>query len=153
VIRFKVKPDPKRAYFFHVKVFDTIKRMRANAAQHGCLSGGLDGEPVAQWKWAALSHGHTAIKVEKGKRDRTTPELGIMWFSFELLSAEIVSHECTHSALRWAKRVRLKVNGRHMDEREERFCYAQGEMVGQFWREIYRLAPARYLQVKGRKPR
>jgi hypothetical protein len=58
-----------------------------------------------------------------------------MHFNRQDLSAEIVAHEATHAAIRWARYTGVDISedvtSLVAPETEERFCYALGAVVEQ----------------------
>lgn len=82
-------------------------------------------------------------------------EIGTLVFYRDALGGRIVSHECVHAALTYlfeSKRLNkfidgliegsaggwnFKQEGSSVDESEEVFCYAVGDMVGQIYSKLY----------------
>src|SRR3712207_2048056 len=85
-------------------------------------------------KFYGLSSTWTILNF-KGKKQKTSPEMGEILLAEKHLTARIVSHECTHAALGWAsrKKLDLKAEGKHgkVSNIEEAFCHAQGNFVSQ----------------------
>lgn len=57
------------------------------------------------------------------------------------VGTEVISHECTHAAFGWSRRIGLRVSfesasGRCSDD-EERFCYGLGQMASQIGSQVW----------------
>jgi hypothetical protein len=125
LVKFRVKPHPDRDLFLRVYVWPNRKAMwaflKATKVKHGgCI---------------AICTGYDVVQIGPRGGERLTGELGGLHFRADRVSAEIVSHECGHAALRYADR-------RGLDHRkgmghEEPICYALGRMVHQVCRRFY----------------
>ena len=124
---FRIYPDD-RALYFKVYVWPSKAAMLAHLRSMN-LSASRD--TVAQCS------SYSIAKI-KGGHWRTKPILGEINFHAKQLNAEVVSHECGHAALSWARRKKFKKFnledlpiGPLVSRNEERFCYALGHMVNQ----------------------
>lgn len=129
VAHFRIYPEPGlSSLFFHVRIFQTVEAMHAyvrtrpgNPARPGRFCKGM-----CSW-WTRISF--------RSGRGRTHPELGEIVLARRWLTMRIISHECTHAALAWARRRRVDVaergRGQHVSGGEERFCGALGDMARQ----------------------
>jgi hypothetical protein len=120
-------------------VWPTKRAMRAHARRtHG-----------PRGKFGAYCSTYRRVKVRADGTIRTSPQFGEVHFSIRQMGSETVTHEFTHAAWGWARRVGWKPEpegamvGRFEsgedDVNEERFCYALGAMVRQFIDRAYRL--------------
>lgn len=71
--------------------------------------------------------------VASTRKGRPGREVCTMQFARELLTTEVVTHECLHAAFSWATRARLPIleSGVLPLSSEEALAYAQGRMVWQ----------------------
>ena len=98
---FKIKPYTNRDWYFTVIVRKDYRGMRDAAKRNGkfyCVE-----HDRAPTDTGALCCGHTTIKVVKGKMIKT-PDLGVIFFRRDFLTAGVVAHECTHAAKRVMER-------------------------------------------------
>lgn len=124
---FRVYPGRPSRLFYRVRLFTTLTALRG-FLQHGPIP--RRPHRCVAWTscWAA------------GPPD----ELGEILFAARHLTVDIVSHECTHAALGWARRVGVDpTECRHQGHRivgdEERFCAAQDTLVGQIAQRLWTL--------------
>ena len=130
--RFTIRPRRSRLYYT-VRVFTSKRAMQRYAHRHrsrglGARFSGLASTWVKQRRvrgvWRATAHAGEMLLV-RGH-----------------CGAEVVSHECTHLALAWARRVRVRItestSGVHVSASEERFCYVLGQLVNRTYRELWR---------------
>lgn len=120
VLHFKVYPEYKRLHF-EVYVWNNRRDMRAY------LKGGYPGKGLNK-VLACVTWPDGGSKTRNGC-------IGEMHFNRQDLSAEIVAHEATHAAIRWARYTGVDISedvtSLVAPETEERFCYALGAVVEQ----------------------
>lgn len=124
MIEFRVHPESTRGFYFDVKVFPTKKAMREFAVQER-------GAPTYFKKADAVTLGMYRFD----SKQRPTKMLGTIIFHEKMLTPEIIAHESTHAAIRWAQAVKVQPIGDAQDgpaaEDEERFCYVVGQLTEQ----------------------
>ena len=120
VLHFKVYPEYKRLHF-EVYVWNNRRDMRAY------LKGGYPGKGLRK-VLACVTWPDNGVKTRNGC-------IGEMHFNRQDLSGEILAHEATHAAIRWARYIGLSivedVTSLVAPDSEERFCYALGAVVEQ----------------------
>lgn len=120
VFTFKVYPEMKRLHF-QVYVWNNRRDMRAY------LKGGYPGKGLNK-VLACVTWPDSGEKSKNGC-------IGEIHFNRQDLSTEIVAHESTHAAIRWARYIGLNivedVTSLVAPDTEERFCYALGAIVEQ----------------------
>lgn len=124
---FRIYPDD-RALYFKVHVWPSKAAMLTHLRSM---------ELPASRDTVAQCSSYSIGKL-RGGYWRTKPILGEINLHSKQLNAEVVSHECGHAALSWARRKKFKQfnlddlpTGRLVSRNEERFCYALGHMVNQ----------------------
>ena len=126
IAEFRTFPEPSiSGLYYTVKVFATLNelhtyvRRREMPARVGRSMGGI----VTSWRRASF----------KRRQGRTLPEMGEIALAKNFLGSEILSHEATHAALGWARRIRLDPTiggvGPNVSDFEERFCYGLGKIM------------------------
>lgn len=129
---FRIRPGRSRLYYT-VRVFATCAAMRQYIRRHRSVrvTGNCQG----------LATSFTVMRGERG-RWRTTRHAGELLLVVGYLGSRIVTHECAHLALAWARRVRVDLVGRgtagNVSADEERFCYALGDLVAATYVQLYR---------------
>lgn len=124
-IQFRIHPESTRGFYFDVKVFPTKKAMREYAVTE---KGGS-----AYFRKAEAA---TLGMYRTDKRARPTKFLGACIFHEKALTPEIIAHEATHAAIRWAQATQIQPvpeelkDGNSSDD-EERFCYVVGRLTEQ----------------------
>lgn len=132
--RFKIFPEtidsdthPKATpLWFNVVVFKTKKQMERYLVAHG----GRD-----DCYASVLSYDVWTVKP--GGPAVLTGELGTIAFHSDYLTMGCMTHEATHAAIAWARRVKLNFRrltpsrGGACSETEERFCHALGNIARQ----------------------
>lgn len=84
----------------------------------------------AKWRGAeavTLTYDHEAFK-------EYSRAVGEMHFNKWYVTPEVISHEMTHAAVNWGRRVNLNV-----DDNEEQIAFAVGNMTQQFFDKAIRL--------------
>jgi len=117
----------KHYFYVAVKVFDTRKEMSESITEY--MQEPADGACEGQCS------GHARYD----KRGKLTGNFATMWLNVDDLrnhAAEIISHECTHAAMRHLhnKSVDLSDIGG-----EEALCYCVGSMTQQLTDKLYKL--------------
>lgn len=128
--RIRVYPEHKSLYYV-VNVWRTKKDMYAHCRW-------------AKSTFQGLCTTYEVLKGEKGGPLRMLPECGQINLWKGRLGSAVVTHEFTHAALGWARRIRLDKDallshsgGEDVHPDEERFCHALCEMVRQFVDRAY----------------
>lgn len=128
----RVYPEGRSLYFL-VNIWPTKKAMH----QH------------VTWckpPFEAACSPYMKVNYRSGK-GRTSPECGQINFYRRRIGSAVVTHEFTHAALAWARRVKLAPENLLGDEiggganahaDEERFCHALDRMVGTFVDRAYK---------------
>jgi hypothetical protein len=130
----RVHPDPNNSRLYvHVRIWRTLKDFRAARPDLGRGARGA-------------FTGHQRYSFKHGKQ-RKLPIFGTMELVRAWMGPTVAVHEFTHAAIAWAERVGLKgaeivnpdwhpasakTSVMPGDCPEERFCYALGNMYGQF---------------------
>lgn len=137
-VKIRVYPE-NRALYVTAYVWPTKRAMR----DHGRRENGMRG------RYQAYCQTFQKIRIYEDGRERTSPQIGHVHFALARMGTEIVTHEFTHAALGWARRVgwvpadddgpRTNHSGGGLDRNEERFCHALGQMVQQFVTRAYEL--------------
>lgn len=127
---FRILPDPARPYFHvEVRVHRTPGLMHREARR---LDGGdADGD------WAGLCRTWHSRRLRQSGVTRPRGLVARIYLNVRELQrrpSEIVSHECAHAAMGWA-RIR-RANLRVMPG-EEVMCYALGKLVAQANHNLY----------------
>jgi len=137
--RFRVRPTRAGTLYFDVRIYDDRRKMlRALARNDHKLGVRVD--------WSATDAVCRSFQFQRfrGRRWRSLPILGVLFFNRQVLGAGIVAHEMAHAAVQWARRVGLSGhrvwNRRGTTEwvENERFAFAVGNLCAQFWTEYYR---------------
>jgi hypothetical protein len=137
IIRFRVYPESVHGFYFEVEIHPTLARMRKAANRRKPGHNFNDAEAVAT--------GYTKGFVKEDGRIAWSKTLGCIFFHRAGCFSEIVAHECTHAALRWAEAMKFNVIDRddanyiagNACDNEERFAYALGRMVSQITAKTY----------------
>jgi hypothetical protein len=133
IAHFRIRPEPSKRFFFHVRVFSTVAHMH-----HYLRYGPIPRQPGRFCKGICSTY---STQRRQGGRWRTTPEMGEIVFALRWLGAGVIAHECTHAALHWAERrghdVKDRGRGRFIGGGEEPFCGALGEMARQIARYLW----------------
>jgi hypothetical protein len=107
--------------FFSVAVFETKKAMYRyyKKSQRGFKRVGLGFEAIVVSR-------HTVDY--RGKVGRSRPKMGEMLFVRRSLTMNIITHESGHAALVWYRRKFPQQSFMERMDREEKFCYALGDI-------------------------
>ena len=136
---FRIKPDKTSGLYFTVKIFPTLQGMRAYARKNREAKLGQFYGLSTSWRKWKLTHRKTGDTKERWLGSR---ELGEILLAEKYLSARIVSHECTHAALGWARRKKLDLadegDSGKVSNIEEALCHAQGNFVKQVYDYAYK---------------
>jgi hypothetical protein len=125
VLSFRAKPSPRARVYVDVKVFASLRDMKAYGRR-------LD--PPVRGHFNGLFRPVTVVSF-RGQCQRTSPQMGEILLEVNQLGAGAVSHECMHAALAWAWRRRLTLKA---ELHEELACYALTNLVRTIYRRIYR---------------
>lgn len=128
---FKVWPESKRKHFFQVLVYRTVAEMREAIR-------GFDPDSSARsvrGAWGQCS-GFTITRAGKIQN-----HIGFIFLTQSRLGVGIVSHECLHAVLHWARVLQInpEIGGtdRWVSPNEERLCYALTELTRQTYNALY----------------
>jgi hypothetical protein len=127
---FRIRPDRSRLYYT-VRVFPTCAAMRqyAKPKRLGRSCRGV----ATSW---------TVVHIQPSGRERMSRHAGELLLVIGHLGSRIVTHECGHLALAWARRRRLDLvaggQAGDVSADEERFCYALGDLVAATYRQLFR---------------
>lgn len=132
VASFRIRPLSASLYYT-VRVFRNLRTLRAYAASHRGRGNG---------RIAGLASSWTGYRYT-GKRVVVSRNAGEILLSRTRLTGRIVSHECAHLALAWARRLKIDIvtesGRRFVSPSEERFCHALSDLVNQTYHHLYRL--------------
>lgn len=130
-IKFRVYPESVHGFYFNVRIYRDQESMQ-KAAEYG---GG---------KRKNFSNAAAVVRgLKRGRRtDRGIAwkkQLGTIYFYKDCVGTEVITHESTHAALRWAEEKKFNVVDRNGPDyiagdacdNEERFCYALGKIAAQ----------------------
>jgi len=136
VIGFRVRPDPDRPEYYEIRVYPTLKAMRAALRRKDRRLG----RSGTGWdRTAGCCVAFTRQRMA-GRRWISLPQLGIVYLCRPRLGAGAVAHELAHAAVNWARR--RGISGRAVwggvrndleSAANERFAAAVGELNRQFW--------------------
>lgn len=133
VAYFRIRPLSGSLHYT-VRVFRSLGTLRRYAAKHRGRGNG---------KIAGLASSWVGYKRAGTKGEYVSRHAGEILLCRTRLSARIVSHECGHIALSWARRLRVDLveeSGRQfVTNSEERFCHALSDLVNQTYHHLYRL--------------
>lgn len=118
-----------RSLYVEVRVYQDLKRMRRDLLKR-------EGPGFSDAFGAFCSM--EVVSYKSGKA-RKKPIIGTMYL-LESVGAGILSHECTHAALRWAERIglgELDNSSGWSCHSEERFCWVVGNLVSKIGRTIW----------------
>ena len=130
ITHFRVHPGRECADYFTVRVYATQKHMET--AYQVVRSAG---EPEEDFDAVTVPWERLIIAADGTQT--THPEQGVILFYEESIAADTVSHEMTHAAISYLEETdgvdwsALKSD----DAMEERLCYVQGWLTGEFWRK------------------
>lgn len=138
VLRFRVFPEAARGLYAYVTVFDLWKDFhwwsREKWELHPERAKNATGETVS-------TRGR-CVPYERGNGTRIYPDFAEVILCRKALGSGLISHEIAHCTHAWARRIGLLVDGdgdcEKRMEREERWCYAHGEMMRQTVDRLYR---------------
>lgn len=126
---FRVYADHKRYLYVQVRVFDTQAEMVEDIVDTGFgMDSGTDG---LMGQCSGVTH--------YNKSGRMTGRFAVMWINREDLlnhPTEIVSHESTRAAMRYARNKRADLSNM---EGEEVMCYAQGRICREIVSRLFKL--------------
>ena len=131
IIKFRVYPESVHGFYFDVSIHPTVERMRKFAERTKAMRGNFDNAEAAVC-------GFSKGEQDENGRIAWSKTLGAMVFYQKRLGMEIITHECTHAALRWMEAKKFNALDRSGDyvegeasDNEERFCYALGRIAAQ----------------------
>ncbi len=129
-----VRVPPSR--WWHVRVYDTAAELRAAARAH---DPGMDLDPEA---YGVCHHARWVNDDATGYRYGKRGYAGVVRFTREKLSDEIIVHELTHAALAvYRMNVAEDVHiGEDVGHEEEALAYLAGELFAWFahrWRQLH----------------
>ena len=132
--RFRIKPDASRPDYFTVKVYQTKAAMYA--AYQAVKSPGDRGKQApGKEDFAAVTVPWERLIIAADGTQTRHPEQGLILFYEGSIAADTVSHEMAHAAIDYLEETdgldwsALKSD----DAMEERLCYVQGWLTGEFW--------------------
>lgn len=139
-IKFRVYPDSVHGHYLDVEIHPTIEAMRKAASRTEYKTKGQRddfGDALA----AVLGYG-TGYISEQGRKV-WSKTLGTIFFHRDQLGMEVVTHEATHAAIRWAEQQKIKIDfvaqGGRASDAEERFCGALGRISAQIASKCHEL--------------
>lgn len=143
----KIYLNGKKSKYCLVRLFDKKKDMQ-KAYKESCPT------DKNHDKTLGAHHAYEAIIVEKGKRDRLSPETGTLFCSLENCGAGVISHELMH-AIFWARghkfmKKQYPIIVQNMKEEEEllhNFTYAIIQFYNWYWR-INKISPKKKVNKK-----
>jgi hypothetical protein len=130
VLKFRIKPDPRKSLYVTVRVFRSLTAMWNHCRRTG--STGRDFSGIARERYRR--------RYDETGYLYTVPECGEMCFSQTRMTVEIVAHECAHMGLGYIRRTMKHADfsdrtGHHSAtdqyRPEERFCLVVGWMAAQ----------------------
>ena len=133
--RFRVKPEPEdNPHYYQVLISPDKPSMYATWARWR-EKWGLDADDADDPpNFEAITHGFDGVMIDKDGTETDDPCIGFLCFHMNNMGAGVVSHEMSHAALFWFKRLHIPLARLEKDAAvAERFCLAQGLMVRQFW--------------------
>lgn len=121
-----------RGSYLDVEIHPTVEAMRRAASRAERKTKGK----VADFKDAeAVTCGFGTGYVNEKGRTIWQKTLGTIFFHRERLGMEVITHEATHAAVRWAERRGITIapdpKAGPATDNEERFCYAVGRIAKQ----------------------
>lgn len=131
---FRIYPEPESKLYFRVTVFPSLLAMRAYGRK---TFDSPSGRAIA---WCGT------FKVQafpRRGRAYTRRICGEILLVAQRLGVGIISHECTHAALGYARRRRFDPrvsngDGGPVGPGEERLCHVQGELVRQLVAKLFK---------------
>jgi hypothetical protein len=144
-IRFRVYCDREKRRYYDVRIFATKALMYEHFQKSNVDTEWQEGRYEATMNFEAIAQFWRRI----GKRCK--PEnIGQILFYASAIGSGTVSHEMTHAVIYWAQYVKMNLAKLPTSKRiDERFAWAQGFLVTQFWRKFYR-AQSRVAWLKTR---
>lgn len=137
-IVFRVYAERNRKIYWRCFFFKT----KADMYEFHKASADICNEKIGKnaLNYEALSRNWITVKGDKNL-------MGHLYFYEGHITSSVVSHECTNSAIYWAKhknipfilelvypnKVKQRKNQRMAGASEERFCHVQGNLVRQVW--------------------
>ncbi len=126
-------------------VYKTQKALQRAARRHARLAGNkeqFDGT-------AGVCHSYERVRIEEGKPEIISPEIGTIRLSEQHLSNLVVSHEVVHAALHlyrklygtereWEGSSENADFGNGVSEMEEDFCYLYGDLFRSMVNKLYK---------------
>lgn len=134
IYQFKIYPEEK--HYYRVLIFDTKKNMIKYWKRYGNPNGRkLDFEGICN-----------SYEIRLYKKNKSTEiikdDIGFILLYRNGFGSGVVSHEITHATTYWCKTAGFHLNtSRIVKENDERYAYALGNMVTQFWIEYYKKFP------------
>lgn len=133
IAHFRIYPEMGTSrLFFHVRIFQTVEAMHTYLRSTERAPGRFCKGMCSTYK---------LTKCPRRRPAYTTPEVGEIVLAARWCGSRIISHECTHAALGWARRRGLdprdRGEGRVIGGAEERVCGVLGDLVGQIARQLW----------------
>lgn len=129
---FRIYPERHSNLHFRVRIYSTVADLR----QHGREMFQSPAGRALGWCGS-----FTVQAFPKGGKPYTRPLCGEILLARRRLTNEIISHECTHAALGYARRRRFDFGttriGNRVGDGEERFCGVQGRLVRQIVARLF----------------
>jgi hypothetical protein len=131
---FRIYPEDK--HYYRVIIFDSKESMLRYWYNYRKKSGQKkierDFEGICQSYEIRLYKKNKATEIIKN-------EIGFILLWKGRIDVEVISHEMCHAVTYWCKKVGFNLNtSRIISKNDERYAYAVGSMVKQFWREYYK---------------
>lgn len=127
---FRISPDPATPYQVEVRVHRTQRHIHAEMKRLEGDDGGGD------WKGLCRTWSAPRLKVAAHRPRFLVARIYLNARDVQDRPSEIVSHECAHAAMGWARH--RGANLRRMPG-EEVMCYALGRLVAQANHHLYAL--------------
>jgi hypothetical protein len=126
MIIFRIYLEPKKRQYFIINIHESKKALK----KHCTWMSDIDSRTLG------TCTGEHHYKCIKGKF-KITPCIGQINIIKGYITAEIISHECFHAVMIWARRRKIPLVD--IDDNEERVAYALGYMVATFANRIHKL--------------
>ena len=125
IATWRIYPESRNGAFYTVRVFRTLGAMRRYATRIGHDS-------FARCAGAAICYRRELYT--RGRFTCVSHEWGEILLAVRRLTTRIIAHECSHAVVAWMQRqgftLDLSDTG-NASPGEERFAYAQGDLVSQ----------------------
>jgi hypothetical protein len=132
-IQFRVYCDAQHRRYYNVFIFATKELMYAHFAKTNAHTQWRDGRFDMKMNFEAIAQFWRRLKK------RTPENIGQILFYAGGFGGGVVSHEMTHATIYWAEYVKMDLAKLPTSKRiDERFAWAQGFLVSQFWDNFYK---------------